>query len=704
MTMSRRDAITLSGSTLAGLSLARTAPAWAREPGAGHDRWWIDEPIRMALVLFDQTRPPLDTDRYIDWMLALGANALYLPTGGIAAYYPTRVPFHFKATGLPPGRDLVGEIVTKAHANNIRVISRFEWSFHQDPRAVAAHPEWMQRTGTGEIKPVNGAFLTCVNAGYVRKQALKILGEVVARYPIDGVFFNGVFQRMNNGPCHCATCRTLFEEHYGRPLPAQADEDYTAFRHASMESAADTLVDFLRSKRPDPGFNMMWGPGADSINYEVHSAPVASSNGYWVYHASETVNRLRNANPEMMAFNNDAAFIDGYWRYAHRSEHDGEIRAYQNMANGAGPFLFVNGPIDQFDPRGVRGAQPAFHFHKQHADLYVRQENAARVLLLEQPGTGDYMRYTPRHDEPVNAGNGGFGYRDTDGVGLPGDVSDGSGRGMFRLLSEAHIPFVLSSDLGWIAREPDRYDLVVCPKGVPAALGAYLKGGGRVLAASAVRPELDLPPTARLWRRQETLSSYWRIRDHELFPSLRATQIILNYSDFLELEAEGPAKLTLVPPTITLPMEKVGEGMHDTDKSGLHVMDYGAGRLAYLPWDIGDLYYRVGSPSHAELFGDLIDHILPRGRQLRTNAHPMVQITLQRQRHKRRTLVHFVNLSGFSQVSYHPAIPMSDIHIQLTGCYTCARQVSLERDLDLTTNNERAACTLPRLGTNDVVV
>ena len=58
------------------------------------------------------------------------------------------------------------------------------------------------------------------------------------------------------------------------------------------------------------------------------------------------------------------------------------------MANGAGPYLFINGDLDQEDGNAVKGARPAFQFHKDHEELYVRQESAARVLLLEGEGGG----------------------------------------------------------------------------------------------------------------------------------------------------------------------------------------------------------------------------------------------------------------------------------------------------------------------------
>ena len=44
--------------------------------------------------------------------------------------------------------------------------------------------------------------------------------------------------------------------------------------------------------------------------------------------------------------------------------------------------------------------------------------------------------------------------------------------------------------------------------------------------------------------------------------------------------------------------------------------------------DIGSLYYRHSSEAHRGLIADLIDRLLPAGRQLTTNAHPLVEMTV----------------------------------------------------------------------------
>ena len=650
-------------------------------------QWWMDEPVRLILVLINQNQSSVDPDRLVQQLVDMNANALLLPAGGIAAHYPTQVEFHYRSPSLPPGRDLLGEVLQKAHARGIRVMARFEWTMNQSQGVYEAHPDWFQRQANGQPNIWNGCYLTCVNGGYYQEQVFKILGEVLDKYPIDGTFFNASGQRMfdNDGktypPCVCDNCKRLFRAKYNRDIPEKPDAQYREFISAASRDALARISKFLHSRRP--GMNVMLGRAnadfVDSFNSEIHSAAVIGDRPYWLYAASQVVNSARTTFPNQMAFDNDAAFLDNFWRYAHRSAPDGEIRAYQNMANGAGPYLFINGTMDQNDGNAVKGARPAFQFHKDHEDLYVRQENAARVLLLEGEDSGGL-----------------------EGPGQRGP--DASLRGFFRILSEQHIPFALSNDLSWIDKDPGRYDLVVSPRGAPAALDRYLRQGGRVLAAGATKPQLDLPPVVRLWKREETRSAYWRVRDRALLPSLHDTDIVFFYSDYLELEPRGSQALTLIPPSMVGPMEKVHADWKDTGKPGLYLAGYGKGELAYIPWDLGALYYRYSPVYHSAVVGDLVDRLLPHGRQLKTTAHPMVEITLQRQKEKGRTLVHFVNLSGCSQTAYHPAIPMSNIGVEVAGRFTSARMASTGRDLDIKTEGGYVSFTLPALDTYDVVV
>jgi hypothetical protein len=93
------------------------------------------------------------------------------------------------------------------------------------------------------------------------------------------------------------------------------------------------------------------------------------------------------------------------------------------------------------------------------------------------------------------------------------------------------------------------------------------------------------------------------------------------------------------------PPEKVWVNKVETHIPGLVLRDHGKGRIAYIPWDVGGLYYRHSSQGHGGLMADLIDHLSPQGRQLKTDAHPLVEITVMRQPRRNRTLVHLERLA-----------------------------------------------------------
>jgi hypothetical protein len=365
------------------------------------------------------------------------------------------------------------------------------------------------------------------------------------------------------------------------------------------------------------------------------------------------------------------AFVDYRYRAAAVPGAEIRLRLYQNMAQGAGPCFAVLGTLDQEDRTSLAAARPVFRWHAEHQDLYVGQRSAARVLLLAQPPPGS------SHD------------------------SD-SYRGFYRMLGELHIPFAASNDVGVLEREPSRFDLIVSPAGAPAEVDRYLRRGGRLLVARADQPALDLPKTARIW--PETRGSYFRIHEHALFPSLKDTNLLFLDGPYRELAPPAMPLLTLIPPSRFGPPEKVFIDEVETDKPGLLLTDYGKGRLAYVPWDVGALYYRHGSDSHRGFVADLIDHLLPAGRQLRTDAHPLVEVTVMEQPARGRTLVHLVNLSGHSDTAYHPPVPMRDIALELRGRWRTAGAVSIGKDLPVSRAGGSIRFVVPELSDYEVVV
>jgi hypothetical protein len=271
-------------------------------------------------------------------------------------------------------------------------------------------------------------------------------------------------------------------------------------------------------------------------------------------------------------------------------------------------------------------------------------------------------------------------------------------------LSEQHIPFAVSDNLKWLddQRGAGRaFDLVIAPSGAPAELDRYVREGGRLLIAGPTPP--SLPVGKVIGVRPHTQGS-WRIHDHTLLPSLKNTRLLFLDGEYLELAPLDRPLLTLIPPAMFGPPEKVWADKVETEIPGLVLRDYGKGRFGYIPWDVGGLYYRHSSQGHGGLLADVIDHLLPQGRQLRTDAHPLVEITVMEQPRHKRTLVHFVNLSGHSDTAYFAPIEMRNITVELAGSFRQATAAGLNQKLRVTGDGRFRRFTLPSLKAYEVVV
>jgi hypothetical protein len=639
--------------------LAAQAP-----PTAG---WWLTEPIRFLQTNLSETDSVVDPTALVAAVHDTGANTFLVNMGGIVAQYPTRAPFHYPSTFLPPGRDLFGDVVREAHARTIRVIGRFDLSKTQ--KAVYdAHPEWFFRRTSGEPAIYNGLYSTCINGDYYRRHALTILTEALERYEVDGLFFNmfgnptADYSGVAMGPCTCDACRIRFRARTGRDVPAQADAEYRAFMHDSAREVAATIADLIHAKRPQAAFLTYIADHTDGIMSESNTA-VGRPLPLWPYSASDNVRRALGSEPGKVAINLSMAFVDFPWRYAHVAGPEMQLRLYQNLAHGGPPAVAVVGTMAQADRTALAAAKPVFAWHRAHEDLYVGQRNAARVLLL---ATGDTAAY----------------------------------RGFFRLLTEQHIPFEVATHVRGVAADPARFDLVIVPGGMPPALEAYVRGGGRVLVAGTTPPAAL--PIGRVVGTAKT-QGYWRIHDRTRLPSLAATDLLFVDGDYVELAPIAAPLLTLIPTAMFGPPEKVWSDKTETTIPGLVIAPHGSGRAAYVPWDIGGLYYRHSSPAHAALLTDVIDQLLPAGRQLRTSAHPLVELTLMAQPARGRTLLHLVNGSGHHDTAYFAPIAMRDIRIELPGLVRRVRAVALGRELPVTTRDGWSRVTLTGLDAYEVL-
>jgi len=181
--------------------------------------WWMT-PRRMIQTNLREIDARMDLDAYVAALADCQANVVLFNVGGIVANYPTDLPFHYRNPHMQG--DLTAEVVRRLHAQDVRVIARFDFSKVNESIA-AQHPEWLSRDSHGNAyPPYNGQQPTCLNGGYQQECLFAILAEALERYPLDGIFFNMIgyprqdYSGRDLGICQCDGCKTRFRQimHY----------------------------------------------------------------------------------------------------------------------------------------------------------------------------------------------------------------------------------------------------------------------------------------------------------------------------------------------------------------------------------------------------------------------------------------------------------------------------------------------------------
>lgn len=628
------------------------------------------EPIRWVQTNLRQVDATLDARHLAEQLADMRANVVLMGMGGIAAYYPTQVAYHYVSPDLPAGRDMFGDVVRECHARRIRVVGRYDLS--KTRKAVFdAHPEWFFRQADGKPVIYNGLYSTCINGGYYREQALKILGEGLDKYDVDGLFFNMFGNQARDysgkyvGLCHCDVCKTKYRAQYGKDIPKEADDNYRKFMFTSSREIAAEIGKLIRAKRPKAGYFNYIQEYTDGIMSESNTA-IARPLPLWPYVASDNVNRARNSQPGKMSVDLNMQFVDYWWRFATVPRGEIALRSWQNIAHGGALTFEMNGTFEQQDRQALETSKPIFRWAAAHEQYYVKQTSAARVLLLSAPAEGGR------------------------------EFNLESYRGLFRLLTEQHIPFAVSNNLALLGKR--EFDLVIAADWSPAGLQQYAESGGRILIASANPPEFAVAPVVKTI---PDVRGYVRVRDHAAFPSLKDTDLLMLNGAFTEVRDTNKALLTLVPPSMFGPPEFIHIDMKDTDTTALVFKPMGKGMVAWIPWNLGGMYYRHSLNAHAGMFSDVLSKLnLPR--QIKTNAHPLVELSLMKQ--DGRTLLHLINLSGHSQTGYFAPVSMRDLQFQLAGNFQSAKTVRNPGALSLRRNNGSVEFTVAQLHDYELVV
>jgi hypothetical protein len=232
----RRDF--LGAMALAGSATAFAGPAPAPAPE------WFDRPMRWAqLTLVEDDPGKYDPKFWLDYFSRTHSDAACLSAGGCVAFYPTKIPLHYRSQWLGT-RDSFGELVAGCRERNMVVIARTD-PHAVNPEVYRQHPEWIAVDEQGNKKKHPAMpewWVTCALGPYNFEFMTEVTKEIVSLYKVDGVFSN---RWAGSGMCYCESCRTLFRAAAGMELPRTNNPQDRA-RRAYMEWHQQRLFELAR--------------------------------------------------------------------------------------------------------------------------------------------------------------------------------------------------------------------------------------------------------------------------------------------------------------------------------------------------------------------------------------------------------------------------------------------------------------------------
>jgi hypothetical protein len=620
--------------------------------------WWRGHLMRIYhpnVREFEQA--DLDVPQFIADCQATQADSIVVSAGGIYAFYPGEVPYHY-VSPIIGERDLLGEIVEEARRHGLRVIARVDFAQARE-NVYNDHPEWFSRDATGEVVRAGSYYRTCPMGGYQGEEfAHPVLREMIGRYGVDGFHLNngGFF-----GICYCDSCREAF----GRPIPTGPDdpelwERFLRWRREANAKQMATLYNVAREAAPETFWMAeLAGPESPPWAYKagqhlpclarsfsrllVTSGGVGSSrtSRWWPAIAADLARAARRRRAPLI--NIKMQMRDLNMAHAFMPAAEFALYAYQSLAHGAGLKTPTFGlPKNQLDPRTMPTLTEVFSFMRRQQTVLDSMELIAQVALV-WPGLALLKTEgaTPKATE-----------------GLRGEFV-----GLYHALTSGHVLFDVIYDEQITTRRLRRYESVVLVtlQGLdPAALRAlrsYAKDGGRVLLIDgSADADGRFAPLPDEW--VAMMSGEWSSEsgrgDYALPADEPSGAIPTALNDMGPIPLMGPVRRHLPGPDSrawlypseseerVIP-EDIGAPVPATYPLAT-VTPLGADQIVYVGAGLGGMILQSGLPDYALLLETMLHYGAGEMPRLMTDAPGSVGITMAHC--KGGVVIHLVNAAG----------------------------------------------------------
>ena len=615
---------------------------------------WFDRPMRWAqLTLVENDPGTYDLNFWLDYFRRTHSDAVCLSAGGCVAYYPTKVPLHYRSQWLA-NTDPFGDLVAGCRKLRMVVIARTDpHAAHND--VADAHPDWIAVDAEGKMRrhPVMPElWVTCALGPYNFEFMTEVTKEIVSSYQVDGVFSN---RWTGSGMCYCEHCRQNFHAAAGMDLPRTTNprepsrRAYIAWRQQRLFDLWHLWDSEIRAISPAACYIPNSGGGAladldmktigerapilfaDRQGRSGVAAPWASGK------SGKEFRSTMGRKPIGGIFS--VGFEEPYrWKDSVQSGAEVRLWALDGIANGLRPW-FTKFSATLYDRRWLPVVEDLYGWLYRNERYLRNQQPLARVAIVYSQQTAQfYGRKVEDHT---------LGY--------------------YQALIEARIPFEMVHDRLLDAAHVDPFKVLIFPN--VAALSArqcdeireFVKRGGSIVAthetslydewgnrradfglADLFGASYDGAVDARMQ------NSYLQLGErHPILHGLDNAGRIINGVSRVHTRTIGSypnPPLTLIPSYPDLPMEEVFPRVSRSGIPEVFVRELGKSRVVYFPWDIDRTFWEILAADHGTLMRNAVDWATNEPRPVTVTGPGVLDVTIWRQ--KESLTVHLVNLTN----------------------------------------------------------
>ncbi len=717
--MDRRTFIQTSTAFATTLLSAQTPP-----PEAG----WYDRPMRWAQLAFVEDDPgQYDPSFWLDYFRRIHADAACLSAGGCVAFYPTKVPFHFRSRWLG-NRDCFGDLVKGCRELGMNVIARTDpHAVHQD--VYDAHPDWIAVDATGAKRrhwSDRELWVTCALGPYNFEYMPQINDEIFRLYKVDGLFTN---RWAGSGMCYCEHCQKNFRDFCGLELPrtldpqAAARKQYIIWHQQRLFELWRLWDGRIKAINPNAAYLANAGGGALSdldMKTIGELAPTLFADrqarrGVMLPWANGKNGKEYRATLGRKAIAGIFSVgLEEEYRWKDSVQSGPEIRMWvaDGIAQGLRPW-FVKFNAKPIDRRWLPVVEELYVWHHKNERYLRNEEPLARVGMVYSQQTATFY--------------GGQKAR--------AKVEDAA-LGYYQALVEARIPFEMVHDRLLDAAHLDAFRVLILPNiaalstGQCRQLEEYVTRGGSIVATH----ETSLYDEWGVRRNDFGLASLFGVsfdgsvegpmlnsyltleRDpvtgqfHPLLSGFEdATRIIngVNRVHVRQTEAwrtcafNGRALLSGSPDGrgVSAPGEK--------QRPGVYIRQVGRGRVVYFPFDLDRTFWEILDVDHGKLLRNAVLWASGEPQPLTVRGPGLLDVSLWRQ--KESMTVHLVNLTNPMAMKgpVREIIPVSSQQLRIAipagKRIAAAHLLVAEREVPYRQQNNAVELEVPSVDLHEVV-